>query len=432
MTFGELLKRILRCEHDWIDATCTTPKTCSLCGKTEGEALGHIEEIIPAEAATCEESGLTEGVRCSRCGEILVEQQVIPALGHKYTSEVTLDPTCTTDGIRTYTCSNGCGETYTEVIPALGHNYVSEVIKPATCAEEGIRRYTCTRCGDTYEEVIPVLEHKQAIREENRVEPDCTNDGSYEKVTYCTECGEVLNRETITLPALGHKPSAAVKENNVDPDCTNKGSYDNVVYCSVCGEELSRTTVEVPALGHDLGEWKVITEAQVGIPGLKQRECSRCDYVETEEIPALPQPEEPTTVKYYTGPVSEENAFDYPDYWEDMGYDPQERAQHYFNNMTPVEISSWDDLVGQKIYKIANQLANDPDTGYAGEETNTYSAIAIDSNYEVVAWSTDEAGSYPATAIRAFEMNNGYTIYYAEDPIPASTTYDYYITIAKK
>jgi hypothetical protein len=29
-------------------------------------------------------------------------------------------------------------------------------------------------------------------------------------------------------------------------------------------------------------------------------------------------------------------------------------------------------------------------------------------------------------------MNNGYTIYYAEDPIPASTTYDYYITIAKK
>jgi hypothetical protein len=166
--------------------------------------LGHIEEIIPAKAATCEESGLTEGVRCSSCGEILVEQQVIPALGHNYTSEVTLEPACTTDGIRTYTCSNGCGETYTEVIPALGHNYVSEVIKPATCAEEGIRKYTCTRCGDTYEEVIPVLEHKQAIREENRVEPDCTNDGSYEKVTYCTECGEVLNRETIILPALGH------------------------------------------------------------------------------------------------------------------------------------------------------------------------------------------------------------------------------------
>ena len=27
--------------HDWTDATCTAPKTCSVCGATEGEALGH-------------------------------------------------------------------------------------------------------------------------------------------------------------------------------------------------------------------------------------------------------------------------------------------------------------------------------------------------------------------------------------------------------
>ena len=28
-------------DHDWIDATCATAKTCKLCGETEGEALGH-------------------------------------------------------------------------------------------------------------------------------------------------------------------------------------------------------------------------------------------------------------------------------------------------------------------------------------------------------------------------------------------------------
>ena len=28
-------------KHTWEDATCTTPKTCSKCGKTEGEPLGH-------------------------------------------------------------------------------------------------------------------------------------------------------------------------------------------------------------------------------------------------------------------------------------------------------------------------------------------------------------------------------------------------------
>ena len=29
------------CEHAWSDANCTTPKTCSACGETEGTALAH-------------------------------------------------------------------------------------------------------------------------------------------------------------------------------------------------------------------------------------------------------------------------------------------------------------------------------------------------------------------------------------------------------
>ena len=32
------------CTHEWTDATCTAPKTCALCGETEGEALGHSYE----------------------------------------------------------------------------------------------------------------------------------------------------------------------------------------------------------------------------------------------------------------------------------------------------------------------------------------------------------------------------------------------------
>lgn len=27
--------------HTWDEATCSKPKTCSICGKTEGESLGH-------------------------------------------------------------------------------------------------------------------------------------------------------------------------------------------------------------------------------------------------------------------------------------------------------------------------------------------------------------------------------------------------------
>lgn len=46
------------CFHEWSDATCTEPKTCSVCGRTQGEPTGH--EWIDA---TC-----TEPKTCSKCG----------------------------------------------------------------------------------------------------------------------------------------------------------------------------------------------------------------------------------------------------------------------------------------------------------------------------------------------------------------------------
>jgi hypothetical protein len=48
-----------------------------------------------------------------------------------------------------------------------------------------------------------------------------------------------------------HTPAEAVHENEVEADCSREGSYDEVVYCSSCGEEMSRVTVEVPATEHE-------------------------------------------------------------------------------------------------------------------------------------------------------------------------------------
>lgn len=44
---------------------------------------------------------------------------------HSYTSSITTAATCTTAGVKTYTCN--CGHSYTESIPATGHNYVDGV-----------------------------------------------------------------------------------------------------------------------------------------------------------------------------------------------------------------------------------------------------------------------------------------------------------------
>ena len=44
----------------------------------------HTEKTVPAKAATCTEPGLTEGKVCEECGEKLVAQEEIPALGHDF------------------------------------------------------------------------------------------------------------------------------------------------------------------------------------------------------------------------------------------------------------------------------------------------------------------------------------------------------------
>lgn len=48
--------------HEWVEADCTKPKTCSKCEKTEGEPSGHQwKEANCIDPKTCALCGLTEG-----------------------------------------------------------------------------------------------------------------------------------------------------------------------------------------------------------------------------------------------------------------------------------------------------------------------------------------------------------------------------------
>ena len=53
------------------------------------EALGHAEYVLNAVAPTCTSTGLTAGVACAACDEVLVEQETVPALGHTAGETVT-------------------------------------------------------------------------------------------------------------------------------------------------------------------------------------------------------------------------------------------------------------------------------------------------------------------------------------------------------
>ena len=95
--------------HTWKNgqpATCTEDgnRLCETCGAVETiAATGHTEEFIPGKAATCTQTGLTDGTQCSVCGTILVEQKEILATGHTYKT-VTHAPTESSRGYQEHTC----------------------------------------------------------------------------------------------------------------------------------------------------------------------------------------------------------------------------------------------------------------------------------------------------------------------------------------
>lgn len=71
--------------------------TAAVGGETEettGAPCTHTEETVAAVAPTCTETGLTEGKKCADCGEILVAQETVAALGHTEETIEAVPSTC--------------------------------------------------------------------------------------------------------------------------------------------------------------------------------------------------------------------------------------------------------------------------------------------------------------------------------------------------
>ena len=224
-TYGELIAEV--------SATCTDVGTkahykCSVChklfvdgesGKVEVSAeelviptLEHTEETIPGKAATCTETGLTDGVKCSVCGTVLVAQQEIPATGHNLTNHEAVASTCEVAGNSEYWSCDRCGLYFSDgqgsqpieenswMLPLAEHTEETIPGKAATCTETGLTDgVKCSVCGTVLvaQQEIPATGHTyDAVTTENNVCTVCEHEITQAEIVeklYALERGEALD-----------------------------------------------------------------------------------------------------------------------------------------------------------------------------------------------------------------------------------------------
>ena len=104
------------------EATCTTAQVCTVCNAELVAALGHSYESV-VTAPTCTEAGYTT-YTCA-CGDTYISDNV-DALGHTESAVEGREPTCTAPGLTGGVNCSVCGEVIIaqNEIPANGHNFV--------------------------------------------------------------------------------------------------------------------------------------------------------------------------------------------------------------------------------------------------------------------------------------------------------------------
>lgn len=304
-------------EHDWTAANCTTAKTCSICGKTEGSALGHDWADATCTAPkTCKRTGCTatDGSplghnwdttvwtigddqhwhKCNRtgCTEIKDAANHIP----DRTAATENDPVKCTK----------CGKVLT---PALGHVHTSHLTsvaaKAPTCTAPGNAAYWKCSCDKLFSDDTATTETtlaavtKAALGHDHNGPWVTTDENEHWKVCAREGCNEQLDKAV-------HTPSAWV----------NVGDGYHHQTCTVCEREL---THEVCTFGQPLkysatSHWEECTKC-----GNKQNEaaheflpdsdkCTGCDYTKSSTItiitPTQPGDSKPAEGNPSTGAVS--------------------------------------------------------------------------------------------------------------------------------
>ena len=192
-------------------ADCSTKAVCEVCGKEYGEKdpNNHNLEQHAAKAPTCTEIGWDAYETCSRCDYTTYAE--LPALNHDYQA-VTVAPTCETDGYTVFTCSR-CKDSYTaNPTDQLGHQFGAWSPNGTGSQSAGCLRHGCAHTGST----------------------DCRKftfrTAENETLTFCPVCGQAENAAQLEKIEAATAWAASGSLSAEDVTARTNGEYLSVAF----------------------------------------------------------------------------------------------------------------------------------------------------------------------------------------------------------
>ncbi len=128
--------------------------TCNECGFVRDAECAHTQtEVVPGKASTCTVTGLTDGLKCKKCGEIITGQTTIAVKPHTEVTDVAVAATCTSTGLTEGKHCSVCNNVIVSqtIIEKAPHAYTS-VITPPTKTQDGFTTHTCGVCQHSYKD----------------------------------------------------------------------------------------------------------------------------------------------------------------------------------------------------------------------------------------------------------------------------------------
>ena len=326
--------------HTWVDATYTTPKTCSVCNATEGDPMikveftdGQIDDEVVHELIETvknavvqvvqpEDPGFNKGENAQKIDEAMDQVKdkngnyVDPETVTTYSATLTIKLQNVSVGKNAQGAATVKKFTYdvTPYLYAMDENgevmgqtelndFAQEIIFRLPVPNEteakkvklwhnndnmGYYDILVDNQGNKYVEVSSLsfspfaaeIHDEHEYTEVETTAPGCTTTGLK---TFTCECGETATEE---IAATGHNNKVTV---NVTEATCGKDGYTGDTYCNDCNTIVESGTT-IPATGNHIYEGVQTKDPTTTEMGVMTYTCTVCGNSYTEDIPTLEVP----------------------------------------------------------------------------------------------------------------------------------------------